>query len=72
VTATTDAIAVITDIHPYPNEVCALIAAREIPTIYEDRELGQRSVAWTLANTSDASKALMRELPFELRFPVIP
>src|SRR6476646_6632404 len=59
---------------PHPNEVCALIAQREIPTIYgnydyaiardledcgcayvtpEDRELGQRSVAWTLAHTSD-------------------
>jgi len=76
---------------PHPNEVCALIAAREIPTIYgnydyaiarnledcgcayitpEDRELGQRSVAWTLEHTSDASKAFMRVLPFDLHFPV--
>jgi putative phosphoesterase len=122
VTSTTDAIAVIADIHanlpaleaalaridqleieqiycggdlvgygPHSDEVCALIAAREIPTIYgnydyaigrdlddcgcayitpEDRALGQRSVAWTLANTSAASKDFMRELPFELHFPV--
>ncbi|HEY6891092.1 MAG TPA: metallophosphoesterase family protein [Solirubrobacter sp.] len=76
---------------PHPNEVCALIAEREIPTIYgnydyaiardledcgcayitpEDRALGQRSVAWTLAHTSDASKAFMRELPFDLRFSI--
>ena len=76
---------------PHPNEVCALIAEREIPTIYgnydyaigrdlddcgcayitpEDRELGQRSVAWTLDNTVQASKDFMRELPFELHFPV--
>jgi putative phosphoesterase len=33
-----------------------------------DRELGQRSVHWTLANTDAASKAFMRELPFDLRF----
>jgi putative phosphoesterase len=33
-----------------------------------DRELGQRSVDWTLANTSRRSKAFMRELPFDLRF----
>ena len=58
---------------PHPNEVCALIAERDIPTIYgnydyaiardledcgcayvtqHDRELGQRSVDWTLAHTS--------------------
>jgi putative phosphoesterase len=35
-----------------------------------DRELGERSVAWTLAHTSDESKAFMRELPFDLRFSV--
>jgi putative phosphoesterase len=34
----------------------------------EDRELGQRSVAWTLANTDQRSKRFMRELPFNLRF----
>lgn len=34
----------------------------------EDRELGQRSVAWTLANTDRRSKEFMRGLPFELRF----
>jgi putative phosphoesterase len=74
---------------PHPNEVCALVAERKIPTIYgnydyaiardlddcgcayvtpRDRELGQRSVAWTLANTDKASKDFMRELPFDLRF----
>jgi len=76
---------------PHPNEVCALIAAREIPTIHgnydyaiareledcgcayitpHDRELGQRSVEWTLANTSAESKRFMRELPFDLRVAV--
>ncbi len=74
---------------PEPNEVCALIQARGIPTIYgnydwaiargeedcgcayidrHDREIGQRSVDWTLANTDRASKQFMRELPFDLRF----
>lgn len=33
-----------------------------------DRELGQRSVVWTLANTDQRSKDYMRELPFDLRF----
>jgi putative phosphoesterase len=33
-----------------------------------DRELGQRSIAWTLTHTDAASKAFMRELPFDLRF----
>lgn len=76
---------------PHPNEVCALIEQRGIPTIYgnydhaiardhddcgcayitpADRELGQGSVEWTLANTSQASKDFMRELPFDLRFTV--
>lgn len=76
---------------PHPNEVCALIQERAIPTIYgnydhaiardhddcgcayvtpEDRELGQRSVEWTLAHTDAASKEFMRELPFDLRFSV--
>jgi putative phosphoesterase len=74
---------------PHPNEVCALIEDRQIPTIYgnydyaigrelddcgcayitpADRELGQRSVAWTLANTDERSKAFMRGLPFDLHF----
>jgi putative phosphoesterase len=74
---------------PHPNEVCAVIEERGIPTIYgnydhaiardhddcgcayvtpADRELGQRSVEWTLRNTSAASKAFMRGLPFDLRF----
>ncbi|HEX5852201.1 MAG TPA: metallophosphoesterase family protein [Solirubrobacteraceae bacterium] len=76
---------------PHPNEVCALIAEREIPTIYgnydyaigrddedcgcayvtpHDRELGQLSVDWTLAHTSQSSKDFMRTLPFDLRFRV--
>jgi putative phosphoesterase len=73
---------------PHPNEVCALIAEREIPTIYgnydyaiardlddcgcayvtqHDRELGQRSVAWTLSHTEPPAKDFMHELPFDLR-----
>ena len=76
---------------PHPNEVCALIAERAIPTIYGNydyaiardlddcgcayitphaRELGQRSVEWTLAHTDQASKDFMRELPFDLHFHV--
>ncbi len=76
---------------PHPNEVCALIAERGIPTIYgnydyaiardledcgcayvtpHDRELGQRSVNWTLAHTDQATKDFMRALPFDLRFAV--
>jgi putative phosphoesterase len=76
---------------PHPNEVCELIAEREIPTIYgnydhaiardlddcgcayitpRDRELGQGSVEWTLAHTDRRSKDFMRDLPFELHFPV--
>jgi putative phosphoesterase len=74
---------------PHPNEVCGLIAEREITTIYgnydyaiardlddcgcayitpHDRELGQRSVEWTLAHTDQASKDFMRALPFDRRF----
>jgi len=74
---------------PHPNEVCALIEDRGVPTIsgnYDeaigrdrddcgcayitphDRELGQRSVEWTLAHSSAASKAFLRALPFDLRF----
>ena len=33
-----------------------------------DRELGQRSVDWTLEHTSRRSKDFMRGLPFDLRF----
>ena len=76
---------------PHPNEVCALIAERAIPTIYgnydyaiardledcgcayvtpHDRELGQRSVDWTLEHTDEPSKRFMRDLPFDLRFTV--
>jgi putative phosphoesterase len=76
---------------PHPNEVCALILEREVPTVYgnydyatareeedcgcayvtaHDRELGQQSVAWTLAHTDERSKAFMRDLPFDLRFDV--
>jgi hypothetical protein len=32
-----------------------------------DRDLGQRSVDWTLAHTSRRSKDFMRGLPFDLR-----
>jgi putative phosphoesterase len=76
---------------PHPNEVCALVEERRVPTIYgnydyaiardledcgcayptrEERELGQRSVHWTLAHTSQGSKDFMRTLPFDLRFDV--
>jgi len=76
---------------PHPNEVCALIAERAIPTIYgnydyaigrdledcgcayptqHERELGQRSVDWTLAHAEQHAKDFMRELPFDLRFDV--
>jgi putative phosphoesterase len=76
---------------PHPNEVCALIQDRAIPTIYgnydyaiareledcgcayvtqHDRELGQQSVAWTLAHTDQRSRDFMLGLPFDLRFPV--
>ena len=76
---------------PHPNQVCALIEERGIPTIYgnydhaiardehdcgcayvtkHDRELGQRSIEWTLAHTGRAAKDFMRELPFDLRFDV--
>jgi putative phosphoesterase len=35
-----------------------------------DRELGQKSVDWTLAHTDQRSKDFMRELPFDLRFDI--
>jgi putative phosphoesterase len=35
-----------------------------------DRELGQKSVDWTVAHTDQHSKDFMRELPFDLRFTV--
>jgi putative phosphoesterase len=35
-----------------------------------DRELGQQSVDWTLEHTNQASKDFMRNLPFDLHFPV--
>ena len=74
---------------PHPNEVCALVEERGIPTIYgnydyaigrdledcgcayrdqHDRELGQKSIEWTLAHTDARSKEFMRGLPFDLRF----
>jgi putative phosphoesterase len=76
---------------PHPNEVCALIEERGIPTVYgnydyaigrdledcgcayptqHERELGQRSVDWTLAHTGRRAKDFMRGLPFDLRFEV--
>ncbi len=42
---------------------CAYITAH-------DRELGQRSVEWTLTHTSQESKDFMLDLPFDLHFPV--
>jgi putative phosphoesterase len=42
---------------------CAYVTAH-------DRELGQRSVAWTLEHTDQAAKDFMRDLPFDLRFAV--
>ena len=39
------------------------------PTQHE-RELGQRSVDWTLAHTGRRAKDFMRGLPFDLRFDV--
>jgi putative phosphoesterase len=74
---------------PHPNEVCALIEERGVPTVYgnydyaigrdledcgcayrdqNDRELGRRSIEWTLAHTNERSKEFMRGLPFDLRF----
>src|SRR5215207_3154380 len=35
-----------------------------------DRELGQKSVEWTLAHTDQRSKDFMHELPFDLRFDI--
>jgi putative phosphoesterase len=35
-----------------------------------DRELGQRSVEWTLANTHQRAKDFMRTLPFDVQFNV--
>ena len=76
---------------PHPNEVCALIEERGIPTIYgnydyaigrdledcgcayvdqHDRELGQQSVNWTLAQTGHHAKDFMRDLPFDLHLDV--
>jgi putative phosphoesterase len=40
---------------------CAYVTAH-------DRELGARSVAWTLAHTDARSREFMRGLPFDLRF----
>jgi putative phosphoesterase len=40
---------------------CAYVTAH-------DRELGQRSVDWTLEHTDRASKDYMRDLPLDLRF----
>jgi putative phosphoesterase len=76
---------------PHPNEVCALLQDRAIPSIYgnydfaiarddddcgcayvtqHDRDLGQRSVAWTLAHTSRPSKDYLATLPFDLHLTV--
>jgi putative phosphoesterase len=42
---------------------CAYVTRR-------DRELGQQSVAWTLARTGEMSKRFMLQLPFDLRFDI--
>src|SRR5437764_7241498 len=42
---------------------CAYVTQR-------DRELGQRSVAWTLEHTDLVAKDFMRGLPFDLHFPL--
>jgi putative phosphoesterase len=42
---------------------CAYVTA-------QDRELGQRSVEWTLANTGQEAKDFMGGLPFDLRFAI--
>jgi len=34
----------------------------------KDREIGQGSVAWTLAHTDERSKRFLHDLPFDLRF----
>jgi putative phosphoesterase len=78
---------------PHPDEVCALIEERRIPTIYgnydhaiargledcgcayvtaHDRELGRRSVEWTLAHTGPRARRFMHDLPFDLRFALGP
>ena len=72
---------------PWPNEVVALLQAREIPGVagnydstvaanykhcgckYEDprqEALSHESFAWTLANTSEATKRRLGALPFRL------
>jgi putative phosphoesterase len=33
-----------------------------------DREIGEQSVTWTLANTGERARGFMRGLPFDLRF----
>lgn len=35
-----------------------------------DRELGERSIAWTLEHTDQRAKDFMRGLPFDLRFEI--
>src|SRR5262249_8181596 len=76
---------------PHPDEGCALIQERGIPTTYGNydyaiargqegcgcgyvtgpgRELREESVVWTLEHTDHAAKDFMRDLPFDLRFPV--
>lgn len=39
-------------------------------TSERDRELGRRSVEWTLEHTGPAAKEFMRGLPFDIRFEV--
>jgi putative phosphoesterase len=48
---------------PHPNEVCRLAYIDQ-----HDRELGRRSVVWTLEHSDEWAKDFMRGLPFDLRF----
>ena len=69
------AVAVITDVHGNLRALEAAIARdlEDCGCAYftpHDKEIGQQSVDWTLAHTDQASKAFMRELPFDLRFQV--
>src|SRR4051794_15358887 len=76
-----ETVAVITDIHANLPSLQAALARIEELGIARDledcgcayitpqeRELGRRSVDWTLAHTSRSAKDFMRALPFDLRF----
>src|SRR3954451_20282393 len=78
-----ETVAVITDIHANLPSLQAALARIEELGIARDledcacayitpqeRELGRRSVDWTLEHTSRSAKDLLRALPFDLRFMV--